>query len=133
MELRTPGQPVHADSARQEIEAQVPLRTRRTADMSMIRDDEATVASAGRDLTPASRRNYSDLDDWPTTTRETLALAWSVAYVRASEWDEAFSDASESDSESSIAELLDMPLLASYLEAGLAAFDYSCEGVGQND
>jgi hypothetical protein len=26
-----------------------------------------------------------------------------------------------------------MPLLASHLEAGLAAFDYSCEGVGQND
>jgi hypothetical protein len=26
---------------------------------------------------------------------------------------------------------MDMPLLASYLEAGLAAFDYSCDGVGQ--
>jgi hypothetical protein len=26
-----------------------------------------------------------------------------------------------------------MPLLASHLEAGLAAFDYSCDGVGQLD
>ena len=31
------------------------------------------------------------------------------------------------------AQLMDMPLLAGHLEAGLAAFDYSCDGVGQND
>ena len=35
------------------------------------------------------------------------------------------------DPESRIDELMDMPLLASHLEAGLAAFDYSCDGVGQ--
>jgi Protein of unknown function (DUF3775) len=50
-----------------------------------------------------------------------------------SEWDDAFAEASEIDPESSIDELMDMPLLASYLDAGLAAFDYNCEGVGQVD
>ena len=65
---------------------------------------------------------------------ETLALAWvGRGTYDASEWDEAFAEASDIDPESSIDELMDMPLLASYLDAGLAAFDYSCEGVGQND
>lgn len=65
---------------------------------------------------------------------ETLALAWvGRGTYDASEWDEAFAEASDNDPESAIDELMDMPLLAAYLDAGLAAFDYSCEGVGQND
>jgi hypothetical protein len=32
--------------------------------------------------------------------------------------------------EGAIAELMDMPMLASVLESGLAAFDLSCEGIG---
>ena len=65
---------------------------------------------------------------------ETLALAWvGRGTYDASEWDDAFAEASENDVESAIDDLMDMPLLASYLEAGLAAFDYSCDGVGQND
>jgi hypothetical protein len=65
---------------------------------------------------------------------ETLALAWvGRGTYDTSEWDEAFAEASDNDPESAIDELMDMPLLAAYLDAGLAAFDYSCEGVGQND
>ena len=65
---------------------------------------------------------------------ETLALAWiGLGTYDSNEWDDAFSDASDTDPESAIDELLEMPLLASHLESGLAAFDYSCEGVGQND
>jgi hypothetical protein len=30
-----------------------------------------------------------------------------------------------------IAELLDQPMLASVLESGLAAFDLSCDGIGE--
>jgi hypothetical protein len=33
-------------------------------------------------------------------------------------------------SDAAIDELLDMPMLASVLEAGLAAFDLSCDGIG---
>ena len=68
---------------------------------------------------------------------ETIALAWvGRGTYDASEWDDAFQEATDSvadDAESAIDELMDMPLLASYLDAGLAAFDYSCEGVGQVD
>ena len=65
---------------------------------------------------------------------ETLALAWvGRETYDVSEWDDAFADASDTDPESAIDELIEMPLLAGYLETGLAAFDYSCEGVGQND
>ncbi|HEX8670137.1 MAG TPA: DUF3775 domain-containing protein [Allosphingosinicella sp.] len=65
---------------------------------------------------------------------ETLALAWvGRGTYDASEWDDAFAEAGENDPESAIDELMDMPLLASHLEAGLAAFDFSCDGVGQID
>lgn len=65
---------------------------------------------------------------------ETVALAWvGRGTYDASEWDDAFSEASELDPEERMDELMDMPLLASHLEAGLSAFDYSCGDVGQND
>jgi hypothetical protein len=65
---------------------------------------------------------------------ETLALAWvGRGTFDSSEWEDALAEANDTDPESAIDELMDMPLLASHLEAGLSAFDYSCEGVGQND
>jgi hypothetical protein len=65
---------------------------------------------------------------------ETLALAWvGRGTYDASEWDDAFSEASDLNVDERVDELMDMPLLASHLEAGLAAFDYSCDGVGQVD
>lgn len=78
------------------------------------------------------RATLDDLAD--DQLAETLALAWvGRGTYDASEWEDAFAEASEIDPESAIDELMDMPLLASHLEAGLAAFDYSCEGVGQSD
>lgn len=65
---------------------------------------------------------------------ETVALAWvGRGTYDVSEWDDACAEANDLGSEDAIDELMEMPLLASHLEAGLAAFDYSCEGVGQND
>jgi hypothetical protein len=65
---------------------------------------------------------------------ETLALAWvGRGTYDVSEWDDACAEANDVDPESAVDELMDMPLLASHLEAGLAAFDYSCDGVGQID
>lgn len=65
---------------------------------------------------------------------EVLALAWiGIGTYDSSEWDEAFAEASEQDNEEAMDQLLDMPLLASHLESGLAAFDLSCDGVGQVD
>jgi hypothetical protein len=65
---------------------------------------------------------------------ETLALAWvGRGTYDATEWDDAFAEASDLDSDERMDELMDMPLLASHLDAGLAAFEYSCDGVGQID
>lgn len=78
------------------------------------------------------RTTLEDLAD--DQLAETLALAWvGRGTYDASEWDEAFAEASDVGADSAIDELLDMPLLAAYLDAGLAAFDYSCEGIGQVD
>jgi hypothetical protein len=78
------------------------------------------------------RATLDDLAD--DQLAETLALAWvGRGTYDVSEWEDAFAEASDNDPESAIDELLDMPLLAGHLEAGLAAFDYSCEGVGQSD
>jgi len=65
---------------------------------------------------------------------ETLALAWiGRGTYDVSEWDDAFAEASDLGTDERMDELLDMPLLASHLESGLAAFDFSCEGLGQID
>ena len=65
---------------------------------------------------------------------ETLALAWvGRGTYDTSEWEDACAEANDLDPESRIDEMMDMPLLASHLEAGLAAFEYSCDGVGQID
>ena len=65
---------------------------------------------------------------------EIVALAWvGRGTYDASEWDEAFEEANTLDNDEKIDELMDMPLLPGHLEAGLAAFDYSCDGVGQVD
>jgi hypothetical protein len=64
---------------------------------------------------------------------EVLALCWvgQGAYETA-DWDEAMDEAlaSSKDGDGPIDELLDMPMLASVLESGLAAFELSCEGIG---
>jgi len=78
------------------------------------------------------RATLDDLAD--DQLAETLALAWvGRGTYDVTEWDDAFAEANDTDPESSIDELMDMPLLASHLEAGLAAFDFSCDGVGQLD
>ena len=65
---------------------------------------------------------------------EIVALAWvGRGTYDSSEWDDAFEEAGTLDGEERIDELMDMPLLGGHLEAGLAAFDYSCDGVGQVD
>jgi hypothetical protein len=64
---------------------------------------------------------------------EVLALCWvGQGTYEAADWDEAMEEAmaSSKDGDGPIDELLDMPMLASVLEAGMAAFDLSCNGVG---
>jgi len=122
-----------------ELEAQVPAAAPdEDADNVDDFDDEGGEAlSALEDElnTGVEEEIRAALDDLADDQlAEALALAWvGRGTYDASEWDDAYAEASDTDPESSIDELLDMPLLASHLEAGLAAFDYSCEGIGQVD
>jgi len=65
---------------------------------------------------------------------EVLAFSWvGQGTYEAADWDEAMEEATAlaaGGGEAAIDELLDMPMLASVLEAGLAAFELSCNGVG---
>jgi hypothetical protein len=121
-----------------EAEAQVPASDpEEDADNVDDFDDEGGEALSVledelNDVEDELRAALDDLAD--DQLAETLALAWvGRGTYDVSEWDDAFAEASDNDPESAIDELLDMPLLGSHLEAGLAAFDYSCDGVGQID
>lgn len=65
---------------------------------------------------------------------EVLAFCWvGQGTYDAGDWEEAMEEASDlarDGGETAIDELMEMPMLASVLEAGLAAFDLSCDGVG---
>lgn len=65
---------------------------------------------------------------------EVVAFCWvGQGTYEAADWDEAMEEATAltaTGSDVAIDELMDMPMLASVLEAGLAAFELSCVGVG---
>jgi hypothetical protein len=65
---------------------------------------------------------------------EVLALAMvGRGTYDASEWDEAIEIAGDPDEAPAVDQLMEMPMLAACLDAGLAAFDLSCDGIGQID
>ena len=60
---------------------------------------------------------------------ELLAFAWiGQGTYDAADWDEAVEEAASENN--IVEELMEMPMLASVLEAGLAAFDINCDGIG---
>jgi len=65
---------------------------------------------------------------------EVITFSWvGQGTYEAADWDEAYSEAQDLVSDGTagaIAELMDMPMLASVLDSGLAAFDLSCDGIG---
>ena len=66
---------------------------------------------------------------------ELLAFAWvGQGTYEAADWDEAMEEAQSlvtAGTKSAIAELMDMPMLASVMESGMAAFEITCDGVGE--
>ena len=114
-----------------ELEAQVPgIETDDEEDPTdsddplAVLEDEANVA-----IEEEVQALLDDLAD--DEIAEVLALAWvGRGTFDATEWDEALEEAA-SGGESPVDQLLDMPMLAAYLDAGLAAFDLSCGGIGQ--
>ena len=65
---------------------------------------------------------------------EVIAFSWvGQGTYEAADWDEAMDEAQSlvtEGSEGAIDELMEQPMLASVLESGLAAFDLSCDGIG---
>jgi hypothetical protein len=65
---------------------------------------------------------------------EVIAFCWvGQGTYEAADWDEAMTEAQDLVTEGTdraIEELMEQPMLASVLEAGLAAFDLSCDGIG---
>ena len=66
---------------------------------------------------------------------EVIAFCWvGQGTYDAGDWNEAMNEAQDlvgdDGTGGAIDELMDMPMLASVLEAGLAAFDISCDGIG---
>lgn len=66
---------------------------------------------------------------------EVIAFCWiGQGTYETSDWDEAMEEAQDlvnGGTEGAIAELMEQPMLASVLESGLAAFDLSCDGIGE--
>ena len=122
-----------------ELEAQVPaLDPDADADEVDDYDDEGgeALSSLEDELNDSVEEEVQALLDDLAEDQlaEVLALAWvGRGTYDASEWDEAFEEAGGLGIDERMDELTDMPLLAGYLDAGLAAFDYSCDGVGQMD
>lgn len=117
-----------------ELEAQVPAIENDDEDDPTDSDDPLAVLEdeANEAIEEEVRSLLEDLAD--DEVAEVLALALvGRGTFDSSEWDEALEEANEEDADSIVDQLLDMPLLAGYLYAGLAAFDLSCAGMGQID
>jgi hypothetical protein len=117
-----------------ELEAQVPSIENDEEPDPTDSDDEFAVLEdeANEAIEEEMEALLDDLGD--DQLQELLALAWvGRGTYDASEWTEALEAAADPDSEDPVEQLLDMPTLAAYLDAGLAAFDLNCDGIGQLD
>ncbi len=90
--------------------------------------DDTINESVEEELTAA----FEDLGE--DQLAEVIAFCWvGQGTYEAADWDEAMTEAQDlvtGGTDGAIAELMDMPMLASVFESGLAAFDLSCDGIG---
>ena len=115
-----------------EYEAQVPTDTDGGEAPDNVDDtDEETLSVLDDSInTGVEEELAAAIDDLAEDQQaELLAFAWvGQGTYDASDWDEAIEEASGITNISE--ELIEMPMLASVLEAGMATFDLSCNGVG---
>lgn len=97
-------------------------------------DDEGALSVLDDDLNDGVEEElqaaFEDLGE--DQLAEILAFCWvGQGTYEVSDWDEAMSEAmDEVRAGGAIEGLLEMPMLASVMEAGMAAFEITCEGVG---
>jgi hypothetical protein len=120
-----------------EYEAQTPTDYDGGEAADNVDDDEEGALSVLDDTINDSveeelRAAFEDLGE--DQLAEVVAFCWvGQGTYDVGDWDEATEEAqalATGGSDAAIDELLDMPMLASVLEAGLAAFELSCDGVG---
>jgi hypothetical protein len=121
-----------------EYEAQTPTDYDGGEAAENIDDDEEGAVSVLDDTVNDSveeelRAIMEDLGE--DQLAEVVAFCWvGQGTYDAADWDEAMEEASAlvaTGIEGAIDELFDMPMLASVLESGLAAFELSCAGIGE--
>ncbi|HVF83349.1 MAG TPA: DUF3775 domain-containing protein [Sphingomicrobium sp.] len=97
-------------------------------------DDEGALSVLDEDINDGVEEELrAALDDLgEDQLAEILAFCWvGQGTYDAGDWDEAMGEANdEVRTGSAVDALLDMPMLASVMEAGMAAFELTCEGVG---
>ena len=120
-----------------EYEAQTPTDYDGNEAADNVDDDEEGTLSVLDDTINDSveeelQAAFEDLGE--DQLAEVLAFCWvGQGTYDVADWDEASEEAQaivSDGTDGAIDELMDMPMLASVLEAGLAAFDLSCNGVG---
>ena len=115
-----------------EYEAQVPTDFEGNEAAENVDDEAGETLSALDDTinTSVEEELRSALDDLAEDQlAEVLAFCWvGQGTYDATDWDEAMDEAAEE--KGAIDELIDMPMMASVLESGMAAFELSCDGVG---
>ena len=116
-----------------EYEAQVPTEYDEGENASNVNDEGGeSLAVLDDDINTGVEEELSAAFDDLAEDQlaEVLAFCWvGQGTYEASEWDEALEEAGNEDKP--VAELMDMPMLASVLEAGMAAFDINCDGIGE--
>lgn len=135
MDLETPLETICRIIIRaRELDAQVPA-----ADPDEVADDtesnedqyDVLIDEKNESIEAELEAILSDLAE--DQIAEMLALAWiGSGTFEAGEWAEAIEEAAEAGPDA-IVQLMDMPMLAAYLDAGIATFDLSCGGIGQID
>ena len=120
-----------------EYEAQTPTEYDRDEEPDNVDDEQEGALSVLDDAINDSveeelKAVFEDLGE--DQLAEVLAFCWvGQGTYDPGDWEEAMDEASDltkNGSEAAIDELMEMPMLASVLEAGLAAFDLSCDGIG---
>ena len=122
-----------------EYDAQIPGDYDAAEDADTVDDeDEGSLSVLDDDINDSVEEELRSIleDLGEDQLMEVVAFCWvGAGNYEASDWDEAIQEAQEMNEdgggEALIEELLEMPMLPSVLEAGLAAFDLSCDGIGE--
>ena len=120
-----------------EYEAQTPTDYEGNEAADNVDDtDEETLSVLDDDLNDSVEEEliavFEDLGE--DQLAEVIAFCWvGQGTYEAADWDEAMEEAQAlvaDGTNGAIDELLEQPMLASVLESGLAAFELSCDGIG---